>query len=139
MSQENVEIVRALFDTWNARDMDGLRALYDPGVIVRAPDGWPEPGPFVGPDAVMRQWEEMRETWEADRLDTVMDFVATADRVVGRFIWRGAGRGPETDLELTGVWTVRRGKIFATEFFWDHSHALEAMGLSEKDAHADST
>jgi len=132
MSQENVELVRALVERWNAGDMDGLRALYDPDVIVRAPKGWPEPGPFVGPEAIMRQWEQMRETWDADRIEPISHFIDAADRVVGRFIWRGAARhGPETDLELTGVWTVRKGRIFGTEFFWDHTEALEAVGLSE--------
>jgi ketosteroid isomerase-like protein len=55
MSQENVEVVGAMFDTWNAGDMDAFRELYDPDVIVRAPKDWPEPGPFVGREALMRQ------------------------------------------------------------------------------------
>ena len=55
-----------------------------------------------------------------------------------RFVWRGAGRGPEADLELTQVNTVRDGKIFAIEYFWDHADALEVLGLSEQDAHSDS-
>ena len=48
MSQENVEIVRRGFEAWNAGDMDALRELYDPGIIWRRPEGWPEPGPYVG-------------------------------------------------------------------------------------------
>jgi ketosteroid isomerase-like protein len=35
MSQENVEIVRAVFAAWNAGDMDALRELYDPDVPCR--------------------------------------------------------------------------------------------------------
>jgi ketosteroid isomerase-like protein len=131
MSQENVEVVQALVQTWNAGDMDGLRELYDPDVIVRAPAGWPEPGPFVGLDAIMRQWKQMRETFDADTIEPVSDFIDTADRVVGRIIWRGAGHGPDADLELTGVWTIRKGRIFGSEFFWDHAEALEAVGLSD--------
>jgi ketosteroid isomerase-like protein len=131
MSQENVEIVRALIETWNVRDMDSLRELYDPDVIVRAPARWPEPGPFVGREATMHQWEQMRETFDADTIEPISDFIDAADRVVGRFIWRGAGHGPDADLELTGVWTIRNGRIFGSEFFWDHAEALEAVGLSE--------
>ena len=41
-------------------------------------------------------------------------------------------------MELTVVYTVRKGKIVFMEFFWDHAEALEAVGLSEQDAHADS-
>jgi ketosteroid isomerase-like protein len=132
MSEENVEVVRAVFETWNAGDMDALRELYDPDVIVRAVEGWPEPGPWVGPDAVMRQWQQQRETWDTDALEPISDFLDAADRVVVRFMWRGAGRGPEANLELTGVFTVRKGRVFGTEFFWDHTDALEAVGLSEQ-------
>ena len=46
--------------------------------------------------------------------------------------------GPEANIELTSVFTVRKGRIFGMEFFWDHAEALEAVGLSEQDAHADS-
>jgi ketosteroid isomerase-like protein len=41
-------------------------------------------------------------------------------------------------MEATCVYTVRQGKIAAFEFFWDHAEALEAAGLSQQDAHADS-
>jgi ketosteroid isomerase-like protein len=41
-------------------------------------------------------------------------------------------------MGMTVVQTVREGRIFYVEFFWDHAKALEAMGLSEQDAHADS-
>ena len=48
-----------------------------------------------------------------------------------RFIWRGVGSGPEANIEATGVLTVRKGKIFDSEFFWDHAEALETLGLPE--------
>jgi hypothetical protein len=35
MSQENMEIVKAALEAWNAGDMDGFRELYDPDAIVR--------------------------------------------------------------------------------------------------------
>ena len=131
MSQENVEVARALFAAWNAGEMDRLRELYGPDVIVRAPAGWPEPGPFVGREAVMRQWEQQREVWDADYLEAISDFIDAGDRVVVRFIWHAAGRGPEAGIELTGVNRVRENRIVSQEFFWDHAEALEAAGLAE--------
>ena len=131
MSQENVEIVRANFEAWNAGDMEALRECFDPNVIMRMPDDWPEPGPHVGLEAVMRQLEQQRETWDADAFELITDFIGAADRVVVRFIWLGAGHGPESNIEATGVYTVRRGKVFAIEHFWDHAEALETLGLSE--------
>ena len=131
MSRENVEVVRATFEAWNAGDIDAVRDLYDPDVIMRSPEGWPEPGPFVGREAVMRLWEQQRETWDADALQLISDFIDAADRVAVRFIWRGAGRGPEFSVESTGVYTVRKGKIRTIEFFRVHAEALKAVGLEE--------
>ena len=126
-----MEIVRAAFKAWNTGDMGALREIYDGDVILRMPEGWPEPGPYVGRDAVMRQWEQQRDTWDADALKPISDFIDAADRVVVRFIWHGAGYGPDANLELTNVFTVREGRIVFQEFFWDHAKALETLGLSE--------
>ena len=131
MSQENVEIVRRGFEVWNAGDMDALRELFDPGIIWRAPEGWPEPGPYAGREAVMRQVEQLRETWDTDSFELISDFIDVGDRVAVRLIWEGAGHGPESNIELTGVYTVRKGRVVAIELFWDHAEALEALGLSE--------
>jgi ketosteroid isomerase-like protein len=138
MSQENVEVMKAAFEAWNAGDMDALREMYDPDVIVRMPEGWPEPGPYFGREAVMRQFEQLRETWDTDAAELISDFIDVGDRVALRFIWRGAGQGPESNIELTTVQTVRNGKILDIVYFWDHAQALKAVGLSEQDAHAES-
>jgi ketosteroid isomerase-like protein len=82
MSQENVEIVQAAFEAWNAGDMDALRELYHPDAISRSPEGWPEPGPFVGREAVMHQAEQLRATWDADAFELISDFIDVGDRVV---------------------------------------------------------
>jgi hypothetical protein len=66
MSQENVEIVRARNAAWNASDMETIKELSGPSIILRPPEGWPEPGPVVGREAVMRQFEQLRETWNTD-------------------------------------------------------------------------
>ena len=131
MSQENVEIVRAAFEAWNAGDMDALRELYDPNVILRMPDDWPEPGPFMGRDAVMRQVKQLRDTWDADTLELISDFIDVGDRVAVRYVWRAEGRGPESNIGSTHVLTVRKGKIVGVEVIWDHAEALETLGLSE--------
>ena len=131
MSEENVEIVRRAYEVWNTGDMDALRELYDPGIIWRGPEGWPEPGPYAGREAVMGQVEQMRETWDTDSFELISELIDVGDRVAVRFIWRGAGHGPEANIEATGVSTVRKGRIIGIEFFWDHAEALATLGLSE--------
>lgn len=71
VSKENVEFIRAALETWITGDMDAVREVFDPDVIVRLPEGWPEPGPFVGREEVMRQFERNRETWDVDTLEPI--------------------------------------------------------------------
>ena len=79
----------------------------------------------------MREWEHIREAWNADLLEPISDFIDAADRVVVRLAWRGVGQGPGMNMEMTTVYMVRKGRIVYQEFFWDHPEALEILGLSE--------
>jgi hypothetical protein len=60
------------------------------------------------------------------------------DRLIVRLLWRGVREGVESSMEFTVVYMFRSGRVFYEEIFWDHAEALEAVGLSEQDAHADS-
>jgi ketosteroid isomerase-like protein len=131
MSEENVEIVRRAVEAWNAGDMDAVREMYDPDVILQTVGDWPEPGPYEGREAVMRFFKQSRDPWDADTLEATSDFLHAADRVVVRYVWRGVGHGPASNMEFTIVWGVRKGKVRSMEFFWNHAEALEAAELSE--------
>ena len=131
MSEENVEVVRALFDAYNAGDMDAVSALHDSKVIWAAFEGFPEADTLVGREACMRQWKRLREPFDVDTVEPITDFIAAGDRVVVRIAWRATGQGPEMSMEFTWVYTIRKGKIFIIEYFWDHAEALKAVGLAE--------
>jgi ketosteroid isomerase-like protein len=131
MSRENVEVVRRAFDAWNAEDADAFRELYDPDVVVRTVPDWPEPGPYLGREAAMRFHEQLRDTWDVNALMPVGDFLDAGDRIAVRYVWSGAGHGPEMNMELTLVFTLREGRILYQEFFWDHDEALQAAGLQK--------
>jgi len=130
MSQENVESVRRALAAWTAGDMDAVREAHDPDVIARPLEGVPEPGPFVGREAVMGWFEQLREVWDTDVMEPIR-FIDKDDRVVVRLLWRVAGRGLETNMEFTGVFSLRKGRICGVEYFWDHADALKAVGLEE--------
>jgi len=131
MSQQNVEVVKAAFDAWNAGDMDRLRDMYNPDIVLHMVPDWPEPGPYAGREAVMRQFAQLRETWDADVAEPISSFVDVGDRVVVRQMWRGFGRGPEANIEMTIIFTLRQGRVTCQEYFWDHAAALKAVGLEE--------
>jgi ketosteroid isomerase-like protein len=132
MSQENVEVVQRGYEAYNAGDLGALRELYDPGVVWYHLKGWPEPGPSVGRDAVLREVEQLQEAWQAgDRLELVGDLVDAGDRVLARAVWRGSGSGPDAAMEFTYLFTLRDGRIITIQMYWDYDEALEAVGLRE--------
>jgi ketosteroid isomerase-like protein len=132
MSKQNIDLAREAIEAWNAGDMGRLRELYDPDAVMRyVVSDWPETGPFLGREAIMRQFSWLRDTWDADSLDLVGDPVAVGDVVVVHAVWRTAGRGPGGDMEMAWIYTLRGGLIVSAEFFQDHGEALEAAGLGE--------
>jgi ketosteroid isomerase-like protein len=50
---------------------------------------------------------------------------------------RGKVSGVETETPLAFVTEVRNGKTISIQAYLDPRQALEAVGLSEQDAHAD--
>ena len=131
MSEESLAVVLEVFDAWNAGDMERVGVLCDPDAIVLAPPGWPEPGPFVGREAIMRQFTQLRESFDSDTMEQVGEFQTAGDRVLVRLAWNAAGHGPALRIEWTFVYTVRNGHICGLEYFPDHHEALGAVGLSD--------
>ena len=79
----------------------------------------------------MQQLSQARGAFDSDSLEFLSDLVAVGDRVIVRVGWHGFGRGPQSDMEWTNVFTVRDGRLINVQYFWDHAEALEAAGLSE--------
>ena len=123
--------MRDYLRAWNAGDMEAVRELHDPDAVMEVMPDWPEPGPFVGRDAVIRQLSEARAAFETDSVELLSDVVAVGDRVIARVGWHGFGRGPQSDMEWTTVFTFRDGRILKVQYVWDHAEALEVAGLSE--------
>ena len=131
MSEENVAVLRAYGQAWNSGEIDAFREMHDPDVILKTATNWPEPGPYIGREAVIGFYQQARETFDVDAVELTGDLAHGADRVVARWIWHGQGHGPESSMEFTAIYTIRNGKVREVEFFWDHDDALEAAGLSE--------
>ena len=99
MSEENVEVVRAAAQAWNADDMDAFRELHDPDVILRPEKNWPEPGPFIGREAVIGFYERARETLDADTVELTGGMSHAADRV------SPGGSGTARGTDPSRIWT----------------------------------
>jgi uncharacterized protein len=137
MSQENVEVVRALFDAVARRDTATVLALYDPEVEwdnTRGPSqGLIERKVYRGHEGLRHWWREWREAWEI-AWDEVEDLIDAGDRVVSVQTThaRGKASGVAVDIaDMAVVWTFRQGKIVRVALFTTRDEALEAAGLRE--------
>ena len=127
-----MEIAKRGVDAFNRGDMEAVRETLDPDVAFgRELEGFPEPGPIVGRDAVMRQWERVREPFGDAATLELVSIIDAGDRVVARQIAHGVGRGPALHLEFTTVSTFRNGRTILIDYFWDYAEALKAVGLEE--------
>jgi ketosteroid isomerase-like protein len=139
MSQENVEIVHRLVEAWNEGNVDTFLGFFDHDCEVTFPPEVPEPGPFRG-HAELRQWAEgFMAAWQSHHAE-VVETHAARDTVVVSLHLAGRGRGSGVEMEETDahLFTFRNGRIARWQNFVDHAEALEAVGLSEQDARADS-
>ena len=57
-----MEVVRAAIAGVERGRHGCVRELHHPNAIVNPPKDWPEPGPFMGRDAAMRQLKQLRGT-----------------------------------------------------------------------------
>jgi ketosteroid isomerase-like protein len=137
MSQENVEIVKAWYDAFNREDWDAMIKDAAPGLEV---DFSRSDGPLAGVfglDQIRRLVEEFSEIWESARLEP-HEFIEAGDLVVVPGTQHVTGRGGiEVAARGAFVWTVRNGAIERMVMYQSRQDALEAVGLSEQDAHAD--
>ena len=138
MSQENVEIARASVGPFNRGDMDA--AMKD--VAPNAEFDWSRAlGPYAGvyrPDQIRRAIADFTATFESARWEPD-EFIDAGEHVVmvGTICLRGRD-GIEATARTTFVSTIRDGAIERVSLYQERQDALEAVGLSEQDAHADS-
>jgi ketosteroid isomerase-like protein len=139
MSQENVEIVRAVYGRWREGDFRAGVDLLDPHVVLVLDQRFapslvsnPDEGAFYGIEAVSAYTRDILEpmshlTMEAEEL------VASGDSVLATVRQRGIGRigGVPTEMRYFTLWTFRAHKVIRIESFRERAEAVEAAGLSE--------
>ena len=139
MSQENVEIVRSSIETYNADGLEAAMPFLHPEVEWHMNLEWPDAPVFRGHDGIRELAASFQDVLGEIRIEPDR-FVDMGDDVVviGRLCVTGTGSGVATESHRAWVYTLREGKIVRHLTFADDAEALEAVGLSERDAHADS-
>jgi ketosteroid isomerase-like protein len=134
MSEENVEVIRAIYAAWDARDLDALLELTDPDIEFRTSGYFPDFEPiYRGHQGLRSFWKTMLVPWdESFRID-VEHIVEWDDcaAVAIRFRARGKGSGVLTDLRQGHAMHFENGRAVKLSAHTSFEEALEAAGLSE--------
>ena len=142
MSQENVEAFKRGLEAGNRGDVETLLEELDPEVewhsALHALLGG-EQTVFRGHDGVREMLRDLDEAFSEVQIE-ITEITDLGGRLVaiGRTRTRGRASGVATDTPLAFVTEVKNGKTLSIRAYLDPKQALEAAGLSEQDAHADS-
>lgn len=132
MSQQNVEVIRRLYEAFNRDDMEQAVADFDPQIEWRWPKGVPGAIEVRGREAARKVLKGYRNAWEEITI-VAEEFIPIADDrllVPNHHQGRGRGSGVETETRFCDLWTFRDGKAVAFQGFWSREEALEATGLA---------
>jgi ketosteroid isomerase-like protein len=126
MSQENVELVRRIYDAWDREES--------------ARDFIAEDMEYVNPSYAVELGTRHGRSSLAVVRDTYEDFEIKVERIIDAgdetvVLAHFTASGPVSGVPVAGehgyVWTVRDGLAVRFQWFQSHREALEAAGLSE--------
>ena len=124
MSEENLEVVRAIYDAW-ANGQLGRRYMSKDVEYVNPPQAL-ELGTRTG----AASFNNVFEVYEQIAID-IDELIDAGNKVVmvGRMRGRARATGIELDRPHSQVWTLEGGRATRMEWFHDAAEAREAAGL----------
>jgi ketosteroid isomerase-like protein len=129
VSQQDLEIVRASYQAFNAGDMAGALAAVHPGIEIFDHDIPDATESYRGLDGLMRWQADWEASWASWRWQPE-EFIDAGDRVVAILRVYAKGRESRVDVErLDGaVWTLRDRKCIRLDYYGSGAEALKPSG-----------
>jgi ketosteroid isomerase-like protein len=129
VSQANVEVVRAVWEAWERRDMPALFSLYDPEIVWDMThtegDLSAEHHGHEGVKSMFRVWAEPFDSYHAH----AEEFVEVGEAVVVRLRQGGRGKQSGVQVEMPPYWQVYRvedGLVSRITLYFNEADALNA-------------
>ena len=129
MSQENVELVRRVYEGWARGNFSDTDA-FDPEIEFEMVD-WPHQTRVSG-------IQQMSDTWRST-LGAFDDFRAVPLEyldcgsnvlVINQIEASGKESGAEVSAETATIWTVEHGRVVRLALYWDTDRAREVAGAT---------
>jgi ketosteroid isomerase-like protein len=123
-------------EAFNRRDFEAVMIAHHPERELHPPrelvdSGIADPS-YRGPAGYMAFMSNWFNAWGALRVEP-QELIDLGDRGVplGRITWGGGGSGVPIDQCFAAVYDLKDGKAIRERQYFDHTEALEAVGLRE--------
>jgi len=125
-----VQLVHEAFECFDSGDWDRLRPLIAPGNVMSPPEIWPDPGPYIGADDSIREYQRLFEMFRGIEV-SVNNIVSHESWVIAHYRGVVEGEGPDfpMELEFTGVHRFENGLFAESHYRLERDAALAAAGL----------
>jgi ketosteroid isomerase-like protein len=139
VSQTDIETLRAGYEAMSRGDREAVFAAAHPDIELKTADRVTTPGTYRGVEAIGKFFDDLFEPFE-EVVAEPEKFVEHGDRiaVLVRVRLRPSGSSAFVENRIGHLWTMRDGKAIRFEIFPEREKALEAIGLSEQEALAES-
>ena len=142
MSQENVELVRSIYEPWGRGDFSSAEWAH-PEIEFVVHGGPAISGSSTGLAAMGATWRTYLGAWEYYRTEVDEYLELDGERVLVLLHILGRGKTSGVDLgemrtTAANLFHIRGGKVTRLVIYQDQERGLADLGLSEQDAHADS-
>jgi ketosteroid isomerase-like protein len=132
MSQADVEFARRALESVSRHRLARLAEFFDPSVVWETDPAAPEPGTYMGVEAVSIYLEGLSQAF-GDLEFEIHDVIETEHGVLGTTTAHGRGglSGVNVALPWWFLVTIDDGRITRVRSFLEEESALEAAGLLE--------
>jgi ketosteroid isomerase-like protein len=136
---DNVELIRGIYAAFEAGDVPGVLATFDPNIEWYEAEHnpyWPGKA-FVGPQAIVEGvFARLLEDFDGFRVD-VQRLVGCGQTVLAENRYGGTAKatGEPLDLQVAHVWDVRDGKVVRWQQYCDTWELVRVLGVSPAGAH----
>jgi ketosteroid isomerase-like protein len=132
MSQENVEVAKAFYDAYNARNREALDRLLHSEAEITTVSARGGLGGDWSRGTTRQYFEQLDEAWAGLRIE-IEDYRDLGERVVALGVVRGAGTSSHVEIasDFAAVLVVRDSQIVLVDSYSNWKDALQAARLRE--------
>ena len=132
MSHENVDVAKAFYDAYNARNSEALDRLLHPEAEITTLSARGGLGGEWSRAKTAQYFEQLDEAWTGLRIE-IEEYREVGERVVALGVARGAGTSSHVELasDFAAVLVVRDSQIVLVDSYSSWKDALQAVGVRE--------